>query len=55
MPVQAHIDALTRKHAALEAQLAEQAGRPRPDESMIADLKKRKLLIKEEMRRAGGA
>lgn len=55
MPVQAHIDALKGKHAALEAQLADQSGRPRPDDAAIADLKKKKLQLKEEMRRVGAA
>lgn len=52
MTAQAHIEALERKHAALEAEIASLLGRPRPDDAAIAELKKRKLVLKEEIRRA---
>ena len=45
----AHLSALEAKHATLDARIADEEGRPSPDHSIIADLKKRKLRIKEEM------
>lgn len=50
MTVSAHIDALQKKHADLEAALAAEESRPMPDFTEISSLKKRKLLIKEELR-----
>ncbi len=45
----AHQIALEAKHATLDAKIAEEEGRPSPDQALIADLKKRKLRLKEEM------
>ena len=45
----AHLSALEAKHASLDAKIADEEGRPSPDHSVIADLKKRKLRLKEEM------
>lgn len=45
----AHVTALQAKHAGLDALIAEEERRPSPDMAVIADLKKRKLKIKEEM------
>ena len=45
----AHYDALETKHAALENRIADEEHRPLPDTAIIADLKKQKLRIKEEM------
>lgn len=45
----AHVAALQAKHAGLDALIAEEERRPSPDMAVIADLKKRKLKIKEEM------
>ena len=53
MTVSAHIDALHQKHANLETSLQEEQARPMPDYSAISALKKRKLLIKEELRALG--
>lgn len=49
MNVSAHIDALQEKHAHLETALEEERNRPMPDFATITELKKRKLLIKEEL------
>lgn len=46
---QAHIAALQTKHAGLEKRIAEESQRPRPDSGLIAQLKKEKLWLKEEM------
>ena len=45
----AHHTALQAKHATLDQRLAEETHRPRPDQALIADLKKQKLRLKEEM------
>ncbi|MXP27709.1 DUF465 domain-containing protein [Porphyrobacter algicida] len=44
-----HVDALTIKHADIEARLHEEQARPARDDAMIRELKKRKLRIKEEI------
>lgn len=52
MQQSAHQTALETKHATLERRIAEESHRPQPDSGLIADLKKRKLRLKEEI--AGG-
>ena len=44
-----HQTALETKHATLDRRIAEETGRPQPDTFRIADLKKQKLLLKEEI------
>lgn len=44
-----HNSALMAKHAGLEHQIATEARRPNPDNMLIAELKKRKLKLKEEL------
>ncbi len=41
--------ALARTHRSLEEKLEAEAGRPAPDDQLIRRIKKRKLLIKDEM------
>lgn len=45
----AHLSALETKHAQLDRQITDEEHRPRPDELLIAELKKRKLRVKEAM------
>ena len=45
----AHLSALEAKHAGLERQITAESQRPLPDAHMLADLKKQKLKLKEEM------
>lgn len=47
-----HLEALTAKHAGLEARLREEMTRPIPDAGTIQALKKQKLRLKEEIARA---
>ncbi len=47
----AHIDALSRKHAALEEKIHIEENRPAPDSTILHELKKAKLVIKDEMTR----
>jgi hypothetical protein len=49
MSLDERIDALRAKHHALEAMIAEEFSRPRPDDIAIARLKKQKLIIKDEI------
>ncbi|MGS1017519.1 DUF465 domain-containing protein [Allosphingosinicella humi] len=46
---QAHMSALETKHAGLDARIAEESQRPKPDTAMISRLKKEKLKLKEAM------
>lgn len=53
-----HTATLTARHETLESRIACERSRPRPDEVLIAQLKKQKLAVKEELhsapnRRAG--
>jgi len=45
----AHQTALQAKHALLERQLQSELQRPLPDALIIADLKKQKLRVKQEL------
>lgn len=53
MTVLAHIDALTGKHANLEASIRAEQSRPMPDFAAISALKKRKLQVKQELNALG--
>jgi len=44
-------ESLKAKHAALEAALDDEVRRPLPDPSMVAELKRKKLRIKDELER----
>jgi hypothetical protein len=44
-----HQTALETKHATLDRRIAEEAGRPLPDATVLHGLKKQKLRIKEEL------
>ncbi|VVT22306.1 conserved hypothetical protein [Sphingomonas sp. EC-HK361] len=45
----AHLSALEAKHAGLDRRIAQELQRPMPDSATMADLKKQKLRLKEEM------
>jgi hypothetical protein len=47
--VDAHLAALSEKHANLESQIDQEVHRPMPDEILIAQWKKEKLRLKEVM------
>ena len=49
MSLEERIDALKSKHQALEAAIEEENNRPHPDDLHVADLKKKKLRIKDEL------
>ena len=51
MTVQARLDALKERHAALESRITDEDQRPRPDSETLTRLKIEKLRVKEEMER----
>lgn len=44
-----HAAALQTRHEGLEQRIREEMNRPQPDDSVIQHLKKRKLMIKDEL------
>lgn len=47
----ARLRSLQERHASLEARIAEEDSRPRPDSEALQKLKREKLRLKEEMER----
>jgi hypothetical protein len=48
----AHIASLNARHASLEKSVAMETKRPLPDQVRLAELKREKLRVKEEIRRS---
>lgn len=44
-----HLTALEAKHATLDRRISAEIKRPLPDQALLADLKRRKLRVKEEI------
>ena len=55
MKVDEHIAALKAKHENLEEALQQENKRPLPNTSVISDIKRQKLRIKDEIRRLSEA
>lgn len=51
MSIQSHLAELERRHRALEDELAEAMAHPSVDDTKIAELKRRKLQVKDEIAR----
>ena len=51
MSIEAHVEALQRRHRALETEIAEAHAHPSIDDLEIVSLKRRKLLVKDELAR----
>jgi len=51
MAIQSHVDELARKHAQLETDITQEMKHPGFDEIKIAELKKEKLRLKDEIER----
>lgn len=49
MSLQTHLSQLTRKHEALEREIHEAVHSPSSDDLRIAELKRRKLVLKDEI------
>lgn len=53
MSLFAHLVTLEEKHAKLEAEIEAESQRPLPDFSLITQMKKQKLHLKEQMAQMG--
>jgi hypothetical protein len=51
MSIEAHVETLQRRHRALETEIAEANAHPSIDDLEIVLLKRRKLLVKDELAR----
>ena len=51
MSMQSHLAELEKKHRALEQEINEALAHPATDDLKIAELKRRKLLVKDEIMR----
>ena len=51
MTIQAHLSELVRKHRALEDEIADAMTHPSTDDLKLAELKRKKLLVKDEIAR----
>ena len=51
MAIQSHLAELQRRHQALEDELSEALQHPSIDDTVIAELKRRKLQVKDEIAR----
>ena len=51
MSVESHLEQLVKKHGALEHEIAEAIAHPSVDDSIVTDLKRKKLHVKEEIER----
>ena len=51
MTMQAHLSELERKHRMLEDEIADAMTHPSSDDLKIAELKRKKLLVKDEIER----
>ncbi len=49
MPMQSHLAELQRRHDALDREIAKERAHPGADEVRLAELKRRKLQIKDEI------
>jgi hypothetical protein len=51
MSIQAHLAELERRHQALENEISEALAHPSTDDLKVAELKRRKLQVKDEIAR----
>lgn len=51
MSIESHLAELQRRHAALEAEIRDALAHPSVDSLEVAELKRRKLLLKDEINR----
>lgn len=51
MAIQSHLAELEKRHQALEQEISEALTHPSTDDLRIAELKRRKLLVKDEIAR----
>lgn len=53
MSVQSHLDELKRRHAAVQQELNRELSHPGSDPLRVAELKRKKLVLKDEIMRLG--
>ncbi|MBA8900129.1 MULTISPECIES: DUF465 domain-containing protein [unclassified Phyllobacterium] len=49
MAIESHLETLERKHGALEKEISEAQASPATDDLKITDMKRRKLMLKEQI------
>ncbi len=49
MSLQNHLNALERRHSALDREIERELVRPAADDSKVTELKRKKLLLKDEI------
>ena len=54
MSLQNHLTELERRHTALDREIAQERVHPASDEARVAELKRRKLLLKDEIEKLRG-
>ncbi len=54
MPLQNHLSELQRRHEALEREIHDAVARPTADTTRVAELKRRKLQLKDQIHRLRG-
>ncbi|WP_341992821.1 DUF465 domain-containing protein [Azorhizobium sp. AG788] len=54
MSVQSHLQQLERRHAALETEIHREATSPAADPLKVAEMKRRKLVLKDQIARLRG-
>jgi hypothetical protein len=54
MPLESHLAELERRHAALDRDIAQEWAHPGADEAKLAELKRRKLQLKDEIAKLKG-
>jgi hypothetical protein len=55
MPLENHLTELQRKHQSLEREIQDALAHPSTDDLKLAELKRRKLLLKDEIAKLKGA
>lgn len=53
MSIQSHVLELKRRHAALDQELARELASPAKDSVRVAEIKRKKLVLKDQMNRLG--
>ncbi|MGU3497010.1 YdcH family protein [Xanthobacteraceae bacterium A53D] len=54
MSVQSHLQELQRRHAALESEIHREMTSPASDPLKVAEMKRRKLVLKDQINRLSG-
>lgn len=54
MSIQSHLQELKRRHAAIEQELSRELNHPASDPLRVAELKRKKLVLKDQMSKLNG-